>query len=173
MKKLLLLSLLLVAVSCGRSSSNSDPDAPAPKAPTNPENPTTPNNQPISGTLTPILPANVTGGCRIRLVTPAEGETIDLSNGKSYEFAWTTDGTTCETPYTVYAAGNPANLETGENIISGKVPVSVGQVSKTGGFINVTYQDLGELKSSDGTYHWCMASFYGSHPASVSFKVKY
>ena len=122
---------------------------------------------------TPVLvQAEITGGCNITLLTPRPGETIDLRNGRSYEFAWTTNGTYCETPYQLYIAGNPANLQTGENIYSWSLSESSGQISKTGGgFRYFTSQDFEGIISNDGTHHWVTVGYHGSHPASQSFKV--
>lgn len=131
-----------------------------------------PNNPQGADGYTPLVSDETSGGCRIRLVTPSDGETIDLRNGQSYQFAWTTDGSDCETPYTVSAAGNPANLQTGENIVSTQLSVSVGQISRKGGYFNVSAADLASLTSTDGTYQWVVAGWYGSHPASHMFHVE-
>jgi hypothetical protein len=117
----------------------------------------------------PLVAANISGGCNLRLVTPQPCEEIDLSNGRSYEFAWTTDGSGCETPWTVYVGGNP--LEDG-NILSAQLSTDVSSgITKTGGVINVTAQDLAQLKSDNGYYTWTVKSYYGSQPATVTFKV--
>jgi len=58
---------------------------------------------------TVALPAEVSGGCNIRLVTPQNCEEIDLSGGRTYEFAWTTDTTMCETPFVLYILRQPAD----------------------------------------------------------------
>lgn len=117
-----------------------------------------------------IVPDGSTAGCYIRLVSPQPCEEIDLSNGKSYEFAWTTDGSGCETPWTVIGAGNPAS---DANSVSVQLSENVEQgISKTGGVIRVTAADLASLKSDNGLYHWVVKSYYGSHPASVAFTVK-
>ena len=118
-----------------------------------------------------ILSENITGGCRIRLVTPAAGETIDLSGGKTYEFAWTNDGSDCETPYTLYLAGNPANAETNQNIVNWSLSVQVGQISRTGGYVNMSASDFANVTSTDGSYQWVIVGYYGSHPASQVFHV--
>lgn len=110
------------------------------------------------------------GGCYPRLVTPAMCETIDLTNGKTYEFAWTTDGTNCETPWTFQIAGNPItpnNLKTwqlNEDLTAG--------ITRYGGLINLKAADLDGLTTDNGLYHWTVASFYDSYPASKTFKVK-
>ncbi len=119
---------------------------------------------------TPAVPGEITGGCNLRLVTPAACEEIDLSGGKSYEFAWTTDGAGCETPWTFYVAGNPV---TDEN--TGGVQLSTDTsagISGTGGVVRVTAADLGNLKSDNGLYHWTVRSFYGSQPPSNAFRIR-
>lgn len=121
----------------------------------------------------PVLADGTVGGCRIRLVTPKQCETIDLTGGKSYEFAWTTDGTFCETAWKLQVGGNPLNIETGENIVTATINKQEGYVSNTGGVIYLTAADFNNsgLTSSDGVYHWVISSFHGSHPASVTFRV--
>lgn len=118
---------------------------------------------------TPLVAARLSGGCNIRLVSPQPCEEIDLSNGRSYELAWTTDGSGCETPWTIYVGGNPLR---DDNILSAKLSENVSQgITKTGGIVNVTAADLAQLKSDNGYYTWTVASYYGSQPASVTFKV--
>jgi hypothetical protein len=117
-----------------------------------------------------VLPSELSGGCYITLVTPAPCEQIDLSNGRSYEFAWQTGGTMCETPFKFYIAGNPYN---DQNVLSWQFSTKVGQISRTGGgFTYVTAQDLSNLTSTDGVYSWVVMSWYGSHPASQNFRVR-
>ena len=73
MKHILFTLFLLISFSCGKSSSNGGGDATPLAKPT--------NDREVTGTVggfAPLLEANVTGGCRIRLVSPIEGETIDL-----------------------------------------------------------------------------------------------
>ena len=116
-----------------------------------------------------------TGGCHIRLVEPAACEEIDLSNGKEYTFGWTTDGTYCETPWTFYIAGNPANVMTGENIYwkDFSTDVSLG-ITHYGGLVRLSAASLDSLglTSDNGVYHWLVTGWYGSHPASRTFRVK-
>jgi hypothetical protein len=118
-----------------------------------------------------VLPPQDGNGCHIRLVTPAPCEEIDLSNGRSYEFAWQTGGSFCEAPFKFYIAGNPYS---DQNVLEWKFSTKVGQVSRTvGGITNVTAQDLAGLSSVDGLYSWVVFSFYDSHPASQYFRVKF
>jgi hypothetical protein len=118
----------------------------------------------------PAIPAAISGGCAPRLVTPSVCEEIDLSNGQSYEFAWTTDGTGCETPWTVCVGGNPLT-DANSGCVKLSTNLSNG-ISRTGGVVRVTANDLAGLQSDNGTYHWIVKSYYGSHPASVAFKIK-
>jgi hypothetical protein len=108
-------------------------------------------------------------GCYPRLVTPAMCETIDLRNGKVYEFAWTTDGTICETPWTFQIAGNPI---TAQNVKTWSLATNVDQgITKYGGIINVSLLNLEGLTTDNGLYHWTVTSFYDSYPASQTFKL--
>jgi hypothetical protein len=120
----------------------------------------------------PVVTDATSGGCRIRLVSPKQCEEVDLTNGKDYEFAWTTDGTNCETPYLARVGGSPLNVETEENVNVWQMNAQVGRISRTGGVAKVTAADIENLTSTDGTFHWLITSYYGSHPASVAFKVK-
>jgi hypothetical protein len=119
----------------------------------------------------PALAANLTGGCRIRMVTPGDCAEVDLSNGQVYEFAWTTDGTGCETPFKIIAAGSPP---TGENSVELTVPTNGPAITRQGGLINVTLAELKTLglTSDNGEYHWVVMSFHGAHPQSQVFRVK-
>ncbi len=119
---------------------------------------------------TVVVPAEVSGGCNITLITPAHCEEIDLSNGRSYEFAWQTGGSFCETPYKFYISGNPYSES---NVLSWSFSTETGKISRTqGGYHYITAADLAELSSDDGTYHWVVMGFYGSHPASQAFRIK-
>ncbi|MBI3195157.1 MAG: hypothetical protein HYZ34_11945 [Ignavibacteriae bacterium] len=117
------------------------------------------------------LPAEVTGGCNIQLVTPTKCEEIDLTNGKTYEFAWTTGGTMCETPYTLIVAGNPVSEPNSKEWQFSHNP-SNGITNNGGGVVQASAVDLDGLTSDNGTYHWVVKGFYGSHPASRTFRVK-
>lgn len=117
-----------------------------------------------------VLAANVTGGCRIRMVTPTLCEEIDLTGGQWYEFAWTTDGSDCETPYTLIISGNPA---TEMNSKSWQLSTNVEQgITRRGGITNVTANDLNGLTTDNGLYHWVVIGYYGSHPDSGAFRVR-
>ncbi len=129
----------------------------------------------LQSCLVTLVQDNTTGGCHVRLQEPAACEEIDLSNGKEYLLGWTTDGTYCETPWTLYLAGNPANLATGNNIYSQQfsTDVSVG-ITHYGGLVRISAKTLTNLglTSDNGIYHWVVVSWYGSHPASQAFRVK-
>lgn len=117
-----------------------------------------------------LVPDNTTGGCNIRLVTPAACETIDLSNGQVYEFAWTTDGTNCETPWTLQIAGDPLSEQ---NLVSGDFSTDVNAgITSMGGIVYISAQDVSILTSTSGLYHWTVSGFYGSYPASNAFYIK-
>jgi hypothetical protein len=117
-----------------------------------------------------VVPANVIGGCQIRMVTPALCEEIDLSRGQSYEFAWTTDGTDCETPYTLVVSGSPA---TDMNSKSWQLPTNVEQgITRNGGITYISESDLSGLTTDNGLYNWVVVGYYGSHPESRAFKLK-
>ncbi len=122
-----------------------------------------------------LVPDGTSGGCNIRLVEPAACEEIDLTNGKEFLFGWTTDGSYCETPWRFYLAGNPANLVTGENIYwkDFSTDSSLG-ISHTGGLVRLSATALDSLglTSDNGIYHWLVTGWYGSHPASHTFRVK-
>lgn len=115
------------------------------------------------------VPDETSGGCNIRLVTPAACAEVDLTNGKSYEVAWTTDGTGCETPWTIFILGNPPSETNGG---SRELPTNGGTITQKGGIVNLIASDLDGITSDNGLYHWTIKSFYGSHPASVAFRVK-
>jgi hypothetical protein len=128
---------------------------------------------------TPLTVDHTSGGCRIRLVTPGQCSTVDVSGENIYEFAWTTDGTNCELPYTIYVAGHPASVTqnedgsvTLENVFTTKINRS-DFVSNTGGVIRVnreTFEGLG-ITSDNGTYQWQVDSFYKSGPGSNIFRL--
>lgn len=148
-------ALLLAAsnLSCGSSNST-----------TNPGDGNTANCDVVA------LPASISGGCVPTLVSPSKCQVVDLTNGKSFQFAWTTNGTYCETPWTLLIAGNPA-VETNTLSWSLSEDVSNG-ITHSGGIININAASLAGITSTDGVYHWVIAGYYGSHPASVAFRVK-
>jgi hypothetical protein len=118
-----------------------------------------------------VLPAEAVGGCAIRLVTPARCEEIDLTGGQTYEFAWTTDTTECETPYELDLAGNPLS---DENVVSWSLSENPDEgITRTGGGVyRVGAQDLAPLSTDSGIYHWVVLGYYGSHPDSQTFRVR-
>jgi len=103
-------------------------------------------------------------------VTPAPCAEVDLSGGKTYEIAWTTDGTGCETPWKLCAAGNPV---TDANSVCVELSADVNAgISRTGGILNVGAGDLAGLTSDTGIHHLLVTSFYGAHLGSVAFRLK-
>lgn len=84
---------------------------------------------------TPLVAAAISGGCAPRLVTPAPCEVVDLSGGKTYEIAWTTDGTGCETPWTFDLTGSPPS---GTNAYSAKVNENGTTITRNGGIVDIT-----------------------------------
>jgi|GEM_PF-2256406 len=126
-----------------------------------------------TGCRAPVADDHTTGGCRIRLVTPGSCATVDVSGGKTYEFAWTTDGTTCELPYKAYLAGHPVTKnEDGSLNNVREFTINRGDtVSQTGGVIYVGAGAFEGLESDDGTYDWLIESFHRSGPASNVFRV--
>jgi hypothetical protein len=119
---------------------------------------------------TVAVPDDTKGGCNIRLVAPSACQEVDLTNGKVFEVGWTTDGTYCETPWKVAVFGNPPS-DANSGYVSLSTNVS-GGITHYGGILNVSAADLNGLTSYNGVYHWTVVSFYGSHPASIAFKVK-
>jgi hypothetical protein len=118
------------------------------------------------------LPAQVSGGCKIRLVEPALCQEIDLSGGKTFWFGWSTDTSYCETPFKLIIAGNPP---TEQNAYTWSLSEggSNGKIAKnTGGIKEISAADLQGLTSNNGIYHWVVLGWYGSHPASQTFRLK-
>ncbi|MBX3232902.1 MAG: hypothetical protein KIT84_42230 [Labilithrix sp.] len=113
---------------------------------------------------------NLTGGCAPRIVTPALCEEVDLTGGKTYELAWTTDGTGCETPWKLCAAGNPVS-DPNSICVNLSTDVNAG-ISRTGGILVISAADLEGLTSDTGVHHLLVASFHESHAGSVAFRVK-
>ncbi len=156
--KRILFALLLTAsaaLACKKDSGTETP-APQPAAQVNCD--------------TVFLTANITGGCLLRSVTPAKCQEVDLRNGATFEFAWTSDGTFCETPWRLSIAGNPV---TANNIKQWSLSVNTSTgITSYGGIVNVNAADLEGLTSYNGVYHWLIESFHESHPATIAFKVK-
>lgn len=125
---------------------------------------------PGAATCAQAIPPEPSGGCSPRIVTPSTCADVDLTAGKVYEVAWTTDGSGCETPWTACLAGNPVSdansacVKLSENVNAG--------ITRTGGIANISASDFDGLTSDNGVYHLLVASFYGSHLGSVAFRVK-
>ena len=149
------------------TTNTATPDVPAP---TVDNMAVTPTPSPTGVSCDSLFPAEEIGGCRIRLVTPGNCEEIDFARFSSYQFAWSTDGTNCETPYKLQIAGNPPSEL---NALEWSLSEKTGEISKTlGGIQYISAADLQSLSSNNGSYHWRVLGFYGSHPASQVFKVK-
>jgi hypothetical protein len=150
-------------------------DSGAPSTPNNPNPPANPtpdagsSNADCNVSVVAAVPGQ---GCSIRMVTPNRCEQVDLSNGKSYEFAWTTDGTWCETPFKLYLAGNPVS-EANSKVFSYSTNYKNGMITHNGGLDALTAADFEGLTSDNGLYHWMLAGFHGSHPESQAFYVKF
>jgi hypothetical protein len=116
------------------------------------------------------IPPAVSGACVPRFVTPSACEVVDLSGGKTYELAWTTGGTGCETPWKLCAAGNPVS-DPNSTCVDLNVDVNAG-ISRTGGVYRINATSLAGLSSDNGYYHVLVTSFFGSHNGTVAFYVK-
>lgn len=128
-----------------------------------------------TGCRAPVAEDNTTGGCRIRLAAPANCSSIDLSGGKTVRFEWTTDGTNCELPYKAYIAGNPVTRNADDsldNVVEFQINARPGEVSNTGGTVEVNAEYFNQVTSTDGTYDWVISSFHGSRPESNVVKVQ-
>jgi hypothetical protein len=102
-------------------------------------------------------------------VTPAQCEVVDLRGGRTYEVAWTTDGTGCETPWTLSVAGDPLT-EQNLRVVQLSMNAEAG-ITSYGGILRISAADLDGLTSATGLYHWSISSFHGSHPGSHTFQV--
>jgi hypothetical protein len=162
---------LLLAGCSGEGTTTGSSDASAPTQGTGDGSPGTGSSSgsPNVDCTTQQIPPDPSGGCAPRLVTPQACEAVDLTGGRVYEIAWTTDGTGCETPWKLCVAGNPLS-DSNSFCVDLSTNVNAG-ISRTGGIINVTASDLDGLTSDNGVYHALVASFYGSHHGSVAFRV--
>jgi hypothetical protein len=121
---------------------------------------------------TPILAAAHTGGCRIDTTTPV-CSVADLSNGKSFELAWTTNQTFCEGPHEVVVTGDPP---TAANSVSWKITSSysgndASMTRNIGGFMLITAKDIATVTSTTGIYYYGVADFHGSRSEGRAFQV--
>lgn len=115
-----------------------------------------------------VYPENPgTGGmaCHIRLVSPAPCQEVQFP----VQFEWTTDGTYCETPYTLYVTGDPPL----QSIFTWSLSENAEQgITKAGGgFVTVGQDDLANVgvTSQSGVYHWVVQGYHGSNPNSQGF----
>jgi hypothetical protein len=116
------------------------------------------------------IPPALSGGCVPRFATPAVCQEVDLTNGRTFEVGWTTDGTGCETPWRLCAAGNPVS-DANSACVSLSENVNAG-ISRTGGLYYLSAADLQGLTSTDGVFYLLVASFYQSHNGTLAFRVR-
>jgi hypothetical protein len=121
---------------------------------------------------TPLLAAAHTGGCRIDTTTPVCA-VADLTNGRSFELAWTTNQTFCEGPHEVVVTGDPPSAA---NSVSWKITSSysgndASMTRNSGGFMLITAKDLASISSTTGTYYYGVADFHGSRSEGRAFQV--
>jgi hypothetical protein len=121
---------------------------------------------------TPILAAAHTGGCQIDTTTPVCA-VADLSNGKSFELAWTTSFTFCEGPHEVVVTGDPPSAA---NSVSWKITSSysgndASMTRNSGGFMRITAKDIAPVTSTTGIYYYGVADFHGSRSEGRAFQV--
>jgi hypothetical protein len=109
----------------------------------------------------------------IKLVTPTVAETIDLRNGRTYEFAWTTNGVFRETPWSLYLVGHPANPSTGVNIVHWNFSRNDSTITEFGGVVNINAVDIANsgVTTDNGFYQWTVTGWYGGHPSSRTFRI--
>ncbi|MEI7703728.1 MAG: hypothetical protein WCK73_03925 [Deltaproteobacteria bacterium] len=147
------LTFLVAAVGCGGSSSSS-------------------SGLPAECSVVPVAD-HTSGGCKIRLAQPIGCQQVDLTGGKSATFEWTTDGTVCETPWSLCVGGSPSNFTTPSN--AGCISIqTVGTVTRTTGIVSFTAADLAGygLTSTSGVYYWTVQNWSGaSYPATQAFRV--
>lgn len=115
----------------------------------------------------PVLPAAPAGGCNLTLTTAA-CSTADLSGGKSFELAWSTNQTFCEGPHKVYLAGDPQSSWTSGNAVEFEIDSTIGpnerqgMTRNIGGYLNINTGDIDQLTSSTGIYYYRVSDFYGA-----------
>jgi hypothetical protein len=120
----------------------------------------------------PLFAAAHTGGCRIDTTTPA-CSVADLTNGKSFELAWTTNFTFCEGPHEVFVTGDPPSAA---NSVSWKITSSytgndASMTRDSGGFMLITAKDIAQVTSTSGIYYYGVASFGGSRSEGRALQV--
>jgi hypothetical protein len=122
------------------------------------------------------LAAEWSGGCQMSLST-AVCSTADLTGGKSFELAWSTNTTFCEGPHTVYLGGDPPSSWQTGNLVTFSILSTVGPDARQGmtrnigGYLNINAQDLANLTSASGVYYYRVASFHGSASEVRAFHV--
>ena len=141
---------------------------------------------------TPVI-AHVdgSGGCTLRMVSPAPCSTVNFNTLGYVEFAWTTNTTFCEGPHHFLIGGNPPsswNPPT-NNGISWSLTSTDGTVAamgtngstyamtrNLGGLVHLVRADLAGVTSDNGQFHVIVRDFYdvtngGSLSDSVTFTI--
>lgn len=125
---------------------------------------------------TPVIAAAPTGGCNLTLVTPVCA-TGDITGGKTFELAWSTNQTFCEGPHTLLIAGDPPSSWQSGNVVEFSIVSTIGpderqgMTRNIGGYLRIGPQDLDQLTSSNGIYHYQVLSFGGSASETRAFHI--
>jgi hypothetical protein len=124
---------------------------------------------------TPVAAAAPTGGCNISLTTPVCA-TADLTGGKDFELAWSTNMTFCEGPHKIQVGGDPPSTWTTGNALEWSVASTStsdrAQMTRdSGGFVKFNASEIAALTSASGIYYYRVVSFYGSASEARAFRV--
>lgn len=124
---------------------------------------------------TPAEPAAPTGGCNITLSTAA-CSTADLTGGKTFELAWSTNTTFCEGPHKLQIGGDPPSSWSSGNAIEFSVSTQdpndrAGMTRNIGGYFRINAADLQGLTSTSGVFYYRVLSFSGSASEIRAFNV--
>lgn len=131
------------------------------------------------------------GGCRLRITSPADCATLDWNALGSLYLEWSTDGSSCEAPHHLFFLGSPANTWNGEvtdtngtditlastngnEVAIGNRGSSYAVTSTAGGYLKLVRDDVAAITTVNGQYHFFVTGFYalnngGSRSASRSF----
>ena len=145
-----------------------------PVSPTNPD-PNNPNPTNPIVTCPTLVPAAFSGGCTLYLVSPDNCKLLDKASNTPVEFAWTTNGTFCEGPHTIYFGGNPPSTWEWNSF---SYSISSGQwddramTRNIGGFILIKPSEFASLQTDNGMIHWGVRGWYGSSSESRTFLIK-
>jgi hypothetical protein len=129
----------------------------------------------------PAFPAAATGGCSLKVVTPACAN-ADLTGGMVFELDYTTNMTFCEAPHHLAIGGDPPSSWAMGNAITfdlssqdggGHNPDErYGMTRNSGGYFRINAQDFTKLTSASGVYYWGVTSFHGSRSEIMPIVVK-